>query len=167
MRPKLRMIKVRILRGAHEIGGSCVELVSEDSRVVLDIGMPLVEQDGAPFDMKRYQQLPGPELVARGVLPECAGLYHWDNDHPRVNGLLISHAHMDHYGFLPYVHPDVPVYLSEGSRKLIENHGHIHGQTFHHQLMRKSSMQANRFDAAGFTSRPIWTITAHSMHTLS
>ena len=34
-------VRVRIHRGAHEIGGSCAEVEHERSRVVLDIGLPL------------------------------------------------------------------------------------------------------------------------------
>ena len=34
-------LNVRIHRGAHEIGGSCVELEYRGSRIVLDVGKPL------------------------------------------------------------------------------------------------------------------------------
>jgi len=37
-----------------------------------------------------------------------------------IGGIIISHAHLDHYGLLKYVHPDIPVYLSAGTKKLIE-----------------------------------------------
>ena len=34
-------MQVKIHRGAHEIGGSCVEVESHGSRIVLDVGKPL------------------------------------------------------------------------------------------------------------------------------
>jgi ribonuclease J len=33
---------------------------------------------------------------------------------------LLSHAHMDHYGFLRFVHPDIPIYMSMGTKALTE-----------------------------------------------
>lgn len=109
---------VTIHRGSNEIGGTCVELRSGESRIVLDVGMPLVRPNGGEFDMRVYKGLSGKELVERGVLPPVEGLYEWET--PLVDGVLISHAHQDHYGFLGHVHPEVPIYLSEGTQKLIE-----------------------------------------------
>lgn len=107
-----------IHRGTHEIGGTCIGFSSRDSRILLDIGMPLVQPDGTEFQMRNYKKLSGPELKARGILPPVEGLYGWET--PSVDGVLISHAHQDHYGFLNHVHPDIPVYVSEGTQKLIE-----------------------------------------------
>jgi ribonuclease J len=42
-------MRLTIHRGAHEIGGTCIELESGDSRILLDFGMPLVGQDREPF----------------------------------------------------------------------------------------------------------------------
>ena len=37
-------MKIIIHRGTHEIGGSCVEIRSKKSRILIDIGMPLVKK---------------------------------------------------------------------------------------------------------------------------
>ena len=34
--------------------------------------------------------------------------------------MLLSHAHIDHYGFLRFVHPDIPIYMSLGTKILTE-----------------------------------------------
>ena len=52
------------------------------------------------------------------MLPPINGLYKWDS--PGFDGIIITHAHLDHYGLLKYVHPDIPVYLSAGTKVLIE-----------------------------------------------
>jgi len=109
-----------IHRGTHEIGGSCVEITSQDSRIVIDIGMPLVKEGGGKFDLKEHKDLTGPELVQTGVLPDIKGLYEWDTSNKPIDGLLISHAHMDHYGFLPYINQNVHCYLGEGTKRLID-----------------------------------------------
>ena len=107
-------------RGTHEIGGSCVEITSLDSRIVIDIGMPLVKEGGGKFDFKEYKHLSGPELVQARVLPDIKGFYEWDTLNKPIDGLLISHAHMDHYGFLPYINQNVHCYLGEGTKRLID-----------------------------------------------
>ncbi len=109
-----------IHRGTHEIGGSCVEVRPDrgDARMVIDLGMPLVQADRSPFDWTAHRDTPPRKLVQLGILPAVSGLY--GHDEPGVAGVLISHAHQDHYGFLRYVHPDIPVYCSAGTRALME-----------------------------------------------
>ncbi len=108
---------ITIHRGTHVIGGSCVELACGESRIIIDLGKPLMKPGGAELDFRPYEGLSGPELLDEGVLPDVAGLYEWQT--PSVDALLISHAHQDHSGFLNHVHPEIPVYLGEGTKRLI------------------------------------------------
>ena len=39
--PEENVMQLIIHRGAHEVGGSCVELTFEDSTILLDVGLPL------------------------------------------------------------------------------------------------------------------------------
>ena len=105
-----------IYRGTREIGGTLIELCADDTRLILDAGYPLF-LNGNPID-DSVAKLPPEELLALGVLPPINGLYQWDS--PDIDGVVISHAHLDHYGLLKYIHPDIPVYLSTGTKKLIE-----------------------------------------------
>lgn len=109
---------VDIHRGADVIGGTCVEVCSGGTRLVLDVGMPLMHPGGAVFDQEALRGKSGPELLEMGVLPAVEGLYAWQA--PSVDGVLVSHAHMDHYGLLEHVHPDIPVWMGRGTEKLIE-----------------------------------------------
>lgn len=68
-------MKIKIHRGAHEIGGSCVEVQSKKSRIVIDIGMPLVKEGGGRFNFKDYEKLSGPELIKKKILPDIPGFY--------------------------------------------------------------------------------------------
>lgn len=92
-------MRVCIHRGSAEIGGSCVELEQDGRRLVLDLGLPL--------DADLRGDLP---------LPPVPGLAAGD---PSLEGVLISHAHPDHYGLAPRLHPSVPLYLGKASQRIL------------------------------------------------
>ncbi len=109
-------MQITIYRGAHEIGGTLVELKSGKSRIFIDAGYPLF-LNNQPIEDEVFTYAPE-KLLELGVLPDIKGLYAWDT--PTLEAVIISHAHIDHYWLLKYVHPDIPVYLSVGTHKIIE-----------------------------------------------
>ena len=111
-------MKLRIHRGTQEIGGNCVELWTDTTRIVLDIGMPLVEKDGSEFDFSKYKYLSSTQLIQKKILPDIDGLY--ADAYNLVDGVLISHPHIDHYGFCNYLHPETKYYLGEAAHKIIK-----------------------------------------------
>ncbi len=86
-------MRVRILRGAKEIGGSCVEIESGGETILLDAGLPLTS------DSETNPGLP-------------------DLDGASLQGVVISHPHLDHYGLLPWV-PTVPVAMGVAARRIL------------------------------------------------
>ena len=111
-------MQLTIHRGTQEIGGSCVELKTDNSRILLDFGMPLVNDKKEPFDSRVLNDKSVEDLKKLKVLPDIKGLYR--GEEKAIDAVLISHSHMDHYGFLKYVHPDIPIYMSKGAKVLIE-----------------------------------------------
>ncbi len=105
-------------RGTHEIGGSCVEIGSTNNRILIDFGIPLVASNSQPFDVNQLKNKSIPQLKEEGILPDINGLY--KDEQKGIDGILISHSHLDHYGFLQYVNPEIPIYLSQGASLLIE-----------------------------------------------
>lgn len=94
-------MKVRIHRGSHEIGGSCVEVAAADGcRLVLDLGRPLSARIG--------------DEVA---LPAVPGLR--END-PGLLGIVITHPHLDHYGLLDVLDVDVPIIMGEEAARVVQ-----------------------------------------------
>ena len=65
-----KLINFKIHRGTKEIGGSCVEVWTENTRILLDFGMPLLEKNGNAFDFNKYKALNVDELVKQSILPE-------------------------------------------------------------------------------------------------
>ena len=108
----------KIHRGTQEIGGSCVEIWTDTSRILVDFGMPLVEKDGSEFNFDKYKNLSIDELIKAGVLPDVKGIY--KDEKICIDALLISHAHQDHWGLYSYINPSVKCYLGRATKKLIE-----------------------------------------------
>lgn len=106
-----------IHRGAQEVGGTCIELRSGNSKILIDFGLPLVDVNREPFDHESIKSKSKDDLIARGVLPDIKGLY--KDEPPAFDAILLSHPHQDHYGLLSYVNQKIPIYLSPGCRELI------------------------------------------------
>ena len=102
-------MKLIIHRGAKQIGGSCIEVSTERTRLILDVGAPL--DDPAKLLERPEQKGERPKN-----LPPVPGLF---DDGQRVDAVLLSHAHGDHTGLLSWVKPEIPVYLSRGSSKML------------------------------------------------
>jgi ribonuclease J len=107
-------MKTIIHRGTHEIGGSCVEISSGGHRIILDLGMPLMTRDGGVLDQASIEN----PSIENGILPNVTGLY--ADQVPSVTAVIFSHAHLDHYGLMSLVHPEIPIYLSRETKALIE-----------------------------------------------
>jgi ribonuclease J len=88
-----------IRRGSRQIGGSCVEVEQGGKRLVIDLGLPLDAQANVP------EQLPSGLVL--------------DGSDPSLLGILISHPHLDHYGLLAHVSPQIPVGLGPAARRIL------------------------------------------------
>jgi len=89
-----------------------------ETRIVVDVGMPLVTPSRSPFEWRRYKGLSQEQLVEQRILPAVDGLY--NHQKPSVSAVILSHAHQDHYGFVRFLHPAIHLYMSLGTRSLVE-----------------------------------------------
>jgi len=84
-------MKVKIYRGTKEIGGNCVQLTADNGKILwIDIGAPL---DTTNPDVSYATN--------------------------KVDALLISHPHQDHFGLMESVDPAVPVFIGQVTLDLI------------------------------------------------
>lgn len=143
----------KIHRGTQEIGGSCVEVWTDTTRIVVDIGMPLVVSDGQEFDFKQYEKLTTKELVEQGILPDIDGLY--ENTTSKVDGILISHYHQDHHGFLSYADTSIPVFVGEATQSILEfSEKFFNGTKLKNRFQNFTKESA--FSIGDITVRPYW-----------
>jgi ribonuclease J len=110
-------MKLTIHRGSKEIGGSCVELTTATTRLVLDLGLPLVDANRGPFDSRVALAKSVEILKAEKVIPPILGLF--DTDHLPPDAVLLSHAHLDHAGLLHLSRPTVAIYATSGTSKMM------------------------------------------------
>jgi predicted metal-dependent RNase len=73
-------MKVRIHRGANEVGGSCVEVEAGDCRIVLDVGRPL---DALRDDVIRRPVIAGFDAPDESLLALIISYGHQDRVHKR------------------------------------------------------------------------------------
>jgi len=140
-----------IHRGSKEIGGTCIELQSDNSRILIDFGLPLVDENREQLDSKKIIKQSKEELIKKGFLPRIKGLY--DNELPQIDAILLSHPHQDHYGLLSYINPKIPVYMSRGCKALIEV-SYFFGQTNYDLGNIKTVKPWRTFKKGDFTITP-------------
>ncbi len=118
------------LGGVREIGGNKILVEDGPDRVLFDFGpsfSPRWEEFYYNFLQPRSTS-PAKDLLEFGLVPRIEGLYSRealaDADlayrSPEVHAIFISHAHADHAGHLNLVDPEIPVYVGEGTRVLLD-----------------------------------------------
>jgi ribonuclease J len=93
-------MKLTIHQGAATIGGNCIEVQEGADSILLDIGLPL---DGAEES----------QVLLEGVLELL------DAGEHRLQGVLLSHPHIDHYGMAKALPRNVPVFCGEDTSSLV------------------------------------------------
>lgn len=91
-------IRIMALGGFREVGRSCLLIQTPNSKVLLDVGVNTATSD--PTRAYPYLNMAGFSLE-------------------EIDAVVISHGHMDHMGFLPYLYAygyDGPVYCTPPTR---------------------------------------------------
>lgn len=127
------MVSVTCYGGVNQIGGNQLLLEDGDTRLFFDFGTPF-HQRGLYYE-EYLNPRPGFGLLdplEMGLIPPLRGLYRSDMeiDHEelwghfqgassyrdlrdtKVDGVLLTHAHMDHCGYISFLRPDLPIYTT-------------------------------------------------------
>jgi len=127
-------VELSFFGGVGEIGGNKILLQDGKTWVFLDFGLSF-SQLGSYYDA--YLHARGfaaiDEYVSLGLLPNVSGLYredllsHVSPSHPLMDGghgraaeaVIVSHAHLDHVGMIPYLRPDIHLMGSETTHRIL------------------------------------------------
>jgi len=90
-------MRINILRGQNQIGGSIIEISDNKTRLFFDIGINLDESDEVE-------------------VPEIDGLFCGE---PNCDGVFISHYHSDHIGLTDKLLDSIPVFMGEKAYGII------------------------------------------------
>ncbi len=112
-------MKLSFFGGVDEIGGNKFLLAYRDTQVFLDFGKSFTRENQF-FDFPLLQPFYIPDLKKIHAIPDLPGLYRDSSDAPTVDGVLVTHPHVDHFGYISLLSPQVPVHIGEGAKTLID-----------------------------------------------
>jgi len=111
--------------GVDEIGGNKILTSFQDTSLFLDFGMSFSQANKYFAEFLQPRKANGIlDFIEFGLLPEIKGIYREDylkhsglhsTDKPSVDGVLLSHAHMDHSAYVHHLREDIPIFLTEQS----------------------------------------------------
>ena len=114
--------------GVNEIGGNCFLLRSKECQILLDCGRSFKQENiyFAGFLQPRIGQ--GlTDFLEFDTLPRIQGLYDdsfnvdFGLEKQKIDGVFLSHAHMDHYGNLNLLHESIPIHMGETAKLIIQS----------------------------------------------
>lgn len=122
-------MKIKIHRGSSGFDGCCIEVHTAGTRILLDMGYPLVEsgkplqnrptRKTAPEERSESDDLSSPDYKKNPtVLPRIDGLYRGRD--PLFDAVILARVNLDQDSLLQHLNPDIPIWLSAGTKALIE-----------------------------------------------
>lgn len=89
---------INIHRGQNQIGGSIIEISTDNTRIILDAGINLDETK----DVK---------------IPQIEGLFCGKH---LCDAVIISHYHPDHMGLINYILDEIPIYMGKQAYEIVK-----------------------------------------------
>lgn len=124
--------------GVNEIGGNKILVDDKNSShssdenvssLFLDFGMSFSKAGSYFSEFLQPRKLNGiMDFVELGLLPKIKGIYREDYlkhcglktyEEPSVDGVLLSHAHMDHCAYIHHLREDIPIFMRKESEIIL------------------------------------------------
>ncbi len=121
-------MRIHTYGGVNEIGGNTFLLETPQTRILLDFGRSF-KYEGLYFSgflqPRTYMGLK--DFLEFGILPSIPALYARDFQPENtfqpsnIQACFISHAHIDHFGSINLLNEDIPIYMGETSKTIIQS----------------------------------------------
>ncbi|HUX98708.1 MAG TPA: MBL fold metallo-hydrolase RNA specificity domain-containing protein [Candidatus Deferrimicrobium sp.] len=158
----VRKVHLEALDGFNTIGGNKILLSDNSTRVFLDFGLNFSNQK--VYFSEFLQPRTGSKLtdyLFLGLLPkfEINGIYRQDyllhlgyqpENEPAIDGVILSHSHVDHGGCLAFLRHDIQLICSKVAKILLETRDEIKSDE-NLQLKKKFHYRKSKRDASKFT----------------
>ena len=158
------MTSLTFYGGVNEIGGNKILLEDKDTKIFLDFGKS--------FDRraKFFEEYINPrtangivDFITMGLVPNIEGVYRDDLMNmanreivkPRIDGVLLSHAHADHADYISFLHEDISIYMGETSHLILKALEERSSRTIEKEILSYKPRPYNRQN--GFVKRKINT----------
>ena len=92
-----KKIKVIVRQGTKNLGGCCTEIIFKNTRIAVDFGSPLPEEDSVKLEVE--------------------GLTYGKSS---FDAVLFTHYHGDHVGEMGRINSDIQIYMSGFAKDIIE-----------------------------------------------
>lgn len=124
------MTSIDFFGGVDEIGGNKIRVNHQTDSIFLDFGMSFSGANDYFSEFLQPRKANGIlDFVEFGLLPDLKGIYREDylrhcgipfEKEPSVDGVLLSHAHMDHSAYIHHLREDIPIYLTKESYLILK-----------------------------------------------
>ena len=123
------MTSLTFYGGVNEIGGNKILLEDKDTKVFLDFGMSFGKR-GAYFDefMSPRVSTGLKDFIEMGLVPNLQNVYRTDllkmmdrtDTETDIDAVLLSHAHADHADYISFLNENIPVYMGDTCKLILE-----------------------------------------------
>lgn len=145
------MVSLTFYGGINRIGGNKILLEDNGTKIFLDFGMNFEEHANFFTEYMPPRKCACiTDFIHLGLLPNLNGIYRKDyckhmgldcKEENAVDGVLISHAHIDHVGYVHFLRKDIPIHVSAETRAVMELFSRIGAAGFEEFTDFKPSFQ--------------------------
>ena len=123
------MTSLTFYGGVNEIGGNKILLEDKDTKIFLDFGMSFGKR-GDYFDEFMSPRIANglEDFIEMGLVPDIQNAYRTDllkmmdraDTETNIDAVLLSHAHADHADYISFLNENIPVYMGDTCKLILE-----------------------------------------------
>ncbi len=138
------MTSLTFYGGVNEIGGNKILLEDKDTKVFLDFGMSFGKR-GDYFDefMSPRVATGLKDFIEMGLIPNIKNAYRTDllkmmdrtDTETDIDAVLLSHAHADHADYISFLNENIPIYMGDTCKLILEAIQMRSGRSFEREIL--------------------------------